>query len=219
METEELMRAVKRQFGDETGSQIEDDDIFRWINEGQFQISRRTGSAEVSTSIPFTLNGSVYNHKYNLPVDFFKFKFVELDGRRLQGLQPEQLATMYPELDSTSAQSGFSKFYSVSRTATNQSQITVAPIPGQAGNLEVTYIRKPPLVRISTDDLTIPEEFHNTLLTFCLAKAKQLDGDDEASMAMAAQFKAEVQEDSHDEKHKDEGTYPFIRASMGDTWS
>lgn len=218
METEELVRAIKRQFGDENGAQIDDDDIWRWINEGQFQIARRTGDVESSQSIPLTVSGSAYNHKYDLSTDFFKFKTVELDGKALQKLSIEQLYGMYPSLDVPNLSGGFPKFCAAAKLGTNQYRIVLAPIPGQAGTLTILYARRPPIINSTSSSLSLPEEHHNTLLTWCLSKAKQLDGDDEASLALAAQYRSEVQDDVHDAKHKDEDTYPIIRASPEDVW-
>lgn len=205
-----------RQFGDETGAQINLDDVFRWVNEGQFQVVRRTGDTLASTSIPLVINP--VTHKYNLPADFFKMQFLELDGRKLQFVSPAALASMFPELDATETSQGFPSFFTVQSVAANNAQVILAPKPGAAGTLEATYIRRPPLINSSEDDLSIPEEFHSTLITYCISKARQLDGDDEGFVAMSATFKSEVQEDAHDSHHKDQDTYPMIRPSPGDVW-
>lgn len=207
-----LIKAIQRQFGDETGAMVLMDDIFRWINEGQLAIFRRTGDSDTQTTIALAIG----DYQKPLPADFFKVKFVELDGKKLQILGFQQLYTLFPDLDSTAAQQNVSKYCAISNTGTNSYRITFAPRAGQAGSATVLYQRRPPVV-VSTDDvLSLPEEYHSTLLTYCLAKAKQLDGDDQAAAALNSEFKAEVHEDSHDAKHKDEDTYPIIRASWGD---
>lgn len=214
----DVVEAVQAQFGDRNGAQILLDDIFRWINDGQLKINRKIGDVLSTQSIPFTLNGAVYNHKYNLATDFFKYQYVELDGRRLQPLNPAQLASLYPTLDSTSGPAGFSKFFTVETIGANQARIVVAPIPGAAGTLELTYHKRPPIVNSTEDALSIPEDYHSTLVTYCLAQAKQMDGDDEGFVAVSAAFKAAVDEDAYDAHHKDEETYPVIRPSPEDTY-
>lgn len=212
MNVGEVHKAVTRQFGDETGGIIDLSDTIRWINEGQFQIARRISDVLGTTPI----NVVVGDNKYPLPADFFKVKFVELDGRRLQLVDKAQLGVLFPDLSSVGAQQSVPKFVSVSSIGTNLSELTLAPIPGAVGVLTVVYQNRPPIVNSTDDVLYLPEEYHPTLITYCLSKAKELDGDMEASTALSARFKTEVAEDSHDSTVKDDETYPFIRASSGD---
>lgn len=212
MDVQELMRAVQRQFGDESGAVIQSEDIFRWINDGQFQIARRTGDSVTSTSIAL----AVGDYQKPLPNDFFKIQNAELDGCRLQVITFAQMGTLYPTLDSVSAQQGTSKYAAVNTPAPGVTRLTLAPRTGVAGTLVVSYNLRPPIINSTDDALSIPEEFHSTLIVYCLAKAKQMDGDDSAAAEYLAEFKGEVHEDSHDARHQDEETYPFIRTSPGD---
>lgn len=213
MDTLELVKAVQRQFGDETGSMIDVHDVLRWINEGQFQIARRTRDLNGSTTIP-VLTGT---KQYDLPSDFFKVSIAELDGKRLQLLTHAQLSTLYPDLNSSAAQQGVSKFFAVIAGGVAGADILLAPIPGSNGSLIVSYKSRPPSINSTDDTLSIAEEYHNTLLTYCLAKAKQLDGDDQGYATMATVFSNQVMEDAHDGQNKDDETYPYIRTSPGDT--
>jgi hypothetical protein len=216
VDVEDVVLAVMRQFGDETGAQINQDDIFRWINEGQFQISRKIGDSEATAPPIPTVNGT---YKYALPTDFFKVQFAELEGIRLQWLTPAMFRNLFTDIDSAQAQFGAPKFFTIASIGVNQAQISLAPIPSGVLSLTVVYNRRPPIINATTDELTIPEEYRTTLVTYCLAKAKQLDGDDEGFVTMTAAFKNEVTEDSHDSRHKDEETYPVIRPSAADVWS
>lgn len=212
MNVGEVHKAVTRQFGDETGGMIDINDTIRWINEGQFQIARRI--SDVLATAP--INVAVGDYKYPLPADFFRSKIIELDGRRLQLVDKAQLGVLFPDLDSTGAQQSVPKFCSVSSIGTNLYELTLAPIPGATGVVTVIYQGRPPLINSTEDALYLPEEYHTTLVTYCLSKAKELDGDIEGSTALSARFKTEVAEDSHDSTVKDDETYPFIRASSGD---
>lgn len=209
----DVIEAVKRQFGDETGAMIVDDDIFRWINEGQFQIARRIGDVQNTTTIPVLVD----DNRYSLPTDFFKVIVAELDGRRLQWATPATLKSLFPSIQSSDAQAGAPVFFTVEASnTTNTPDIILAPKPAATGSLYVQYQRRPPLVNSSSDALTIPTEYESTLITWCLGKAKQLDGDDEASIALKAEFQKDVDQDAHDSRHKSEETYPVIRPSLGD---
>lgn len=218
MLVQEVIDAVQSQFGDKTGALVTVDDIFRWINDGQGKIARRIGDTQTTQSIPLTLNGAVYNHKYTLATDFFKSLFAELDGRRLQILNGAQMRTMYPSLDSTSGPQGSPKFFAIESIGTNQARIVLAPIPGAAGTIELTYSKRPPIINSTEDTLYLPEEYHSTLVLYCVAQAKQMDGDDQAYLALNSTFKADSEEDAHDARHKDDETYPFIRTSPEDSY-
>lgn len=52
MELDTLLRKVKRQFGDEYGIIINDQDVIDWCNESQTDIVRSTSSNDVTLSIP-----------------------------------------------------------------------------------------------------------------------------------------------------------------------
>lgn len=212
MDVLEIHKAVTRQFGDETGAMIDINDTIRWINNGQFQIARRIG--DVLTPLPIPVVVGTY--QYVLPTNFFKIKSVELDGKRLQVVTPAQLSTLYPDLNSDGAQQSVPKFVAFQATGTNTYQMTAAPIPGTAGTFDLIYQSRPPIINASTDPLYIPEEYHQTLVTYCLAQAKQMDGDDEAHAALQSQYRQEVAEDSHDSNVRDDETYSFIRTSAGD---
>jgi len=212
VDVETVIKSVQRQFGDETGAQIETDDIYRWINEGQLQIQRKISGSFDEQTIPVLVG----THTYALSANFFKHKSVELDGKRLQGLSDSQLNTLFPDYQSTAARQSIPKFFAVVSTGLNTAEIILAPTPAVEGSLHVLYTSRPPIIDSTADDLSIPEAYHETLVTFCLAKAKQLDGDDDGFTRMRNTFKQEVQEDAHDSQHKDDETYPVIRVSPGD---
>jgi hypothetical protein len=61
----DVLTAVKRQFGDESGAQVTDTDIIRWINQGQLEIAK--------LNKPFksiaTTNTVVGQNSYDFPSD------------------------------------------------------------------------------------------------------------------------------------------------------
>lgn len=217
MNVAELIQSVKRQFGDETGAQITDDDIIRWINEGQLEISRRTEALHNGHSYTFSAGAIITD----LPADFFKVTNVSLDtGKSLQFVSMPQLLLLYPELNGGDVR-GTPKFFTVTRDWPNslgglQSVLAVAPAPSSSTVINVTYVSRPEIVTGSSTELSIAADYHNTLLTYCIAKAKQLDGDMDGYTALRGDYKVDLGEDIHDARHLDAETYPFIRASSGD---
>lgn len=217
MNVDYVIKSVTRQFGDETGAQIDVDDILRWINDGQLRVSRRTGS-DVSSISDTVLLGSP---TYILPVDFFKVSEITLTGssgnpKQIQVIGKQQMLNMYPSLDSSTL--GVTKFAAVSRLMSD-TVLYFAPVPSETVSINLIYKNRPPVVNDSFDELSIPDEYIDTLITYCLAQAKQLDGDLDAYQLLMNNFNGNLNEDAHDEVNKDAETYPFIRVGFGDYYA
>ena len=54
----EIATRVKRQFGDESGSLIDDNDILRWCNDAQVDIIRKTAALTSSQTTAVTVGTS-----------------------------------------------------------------------------------------------------------------------------------------------------------------
>lgn len=217
MNVDYVIKSVTRQFGDETGAQIDVDDILRWINDGQLRISRRTGS-DVSA---FTGSVPLGSPTFTLPVDFFKVSEITLTGssgnpKQIQVIGKQQMLNMYPNLSGSTL--GVTKFAAVSRLMSD-TVLYFAPVPSETVAINLIYKNRPPVVNDSFDELSIPEEYIDTLITYCLAQAKQLDGDLEAYQLLIGNFNGYLNEDVHDEATKDSETYPFIRVGFGDYYA
>jgi hypothetical protein len=196
-----------------TGAVIEIPDLVRWINEGQIQILRQTTTLLGSQSIPVVAGDG----QYDLATDFFRMQSVELDGVKLQILTLAQMSAMYPTLNASQPPTGSPRYFAVGSVGTSVTQLFLAPKPAAAGTLSITYKARPPLINASADALSIPDEYFETLVMYCLAKAKQLDGDDEGWAATQAAVKEQLTEDGHDSKNeRDDETYPYIRVSAAD---
>lgn len=214
MNVDDVVQSVKRQFGDETGAQIDSADIIRWINEGQLRISRRSESDNKQATISVPANSLFVN----VPDDFFKAQDIRMTGssgapKIIQQLSMAQLKALYPSVPSDA--SGVTKFCSFTRLDGTWS-INFAPKPSETVSLSLVYVHRPPVIASNSDPLSIPAEYHDNLVTFCLAMAKQLDGDMDAYNQLMSQFGVTLTDEAHDEKHKDAETYPFIRTSGGD---
>jgi len=73
---------VKRQFGDQSGVQVEDADIIRWINDAQRDIAY---TQEILESIA-TQSSVANQEKYTLPTDMINLRSVYYAGAKLQVL-------------------------------------------------------------------------------------------------------------------------------------
>lgn len=84
MDLATILRRVKREFGDEYGITINDNDIFDWINEAQLRILRDTTSADIvqiraANTFPYT------------PTDNVTFKRVAINNRALKQISIDEI--------------------------------------------------------------------------------------------------------------------------------
>lgn len=208
-----VIEAVKSQYGDPTGAVVEITDILRWINESQLQIQKQVSSLLGTQSIPLVAG----DNQYDLSTDFFRALSVELDGKRLQFLTLAQMFSMYPTLNTAQPPTGAPRYFATGTVGSATAQLYLAPKPAQAGTLSVQYKARPPLINASDDLLTVADEYTETVIMFCVAKAKQMEGDEEAWAAHRAAVKEQLTEDGHEANNaKNDETYPFIRPSTGD---
>lgn len=207
-----VVTAVQRQFGDSTGAMITQTDIIRWINEVQFQIARRTGDVISST----TLSVVEGDFQYDLPANYFKVISVDVDGQKIQYVTEAQLGSLYPQLAADDAPQGKPRFFTVQAGGTGGADIIFAPVPGDDYSVDVKYRSRPTPVDDPADNLSVDDLWVTTVVDYCVAKAKQLDGDDDAWAAGMQQFRQGISEDAADAREADDETYTAIRTSNGD---
>ena len=56
----DVYNVVKRIFGDESGVQLTNDDIVRWINEAQVDISKQNQVLQTTATVAVTANTATY---------------------------------------------------------------------------------------------------------------------------------------------------------------
>lgn len=183
----DVFRAVKRQFGDESGVQIEDDDLVTWINDAQTAINNRNRVLKTST----TTAGIIGQAEYSFPaVDIYVLESVHFNGVRIPntswaqaeesviGIDPNPLTTGVPQL--WYEWGGAIKFY---------------PAPNTTDQIKLYYTRKPVEITSPTPDtqlLDLPDKYFPDIVRYCLQQAYEMDEDWTASQAKKDQFDQSV---------------------------
>lgn len=179
----EIVTAVQRQFGDESGTQINSTDIIRWINQGQLQIARRI-EAYKSTATTLSVAGQT---AYNLPSDqILAITAIMYANTPLQYISFEQ------------AQASIlvsSNFSSIQNTPTTyyewDDSIYLYPIPKDSGDeIKLFIVRQPAVITAVTDPLTLPDTHFEGLLQYVLSQAYELDDDFASAGTKAQQLEA-----------------------------
>ena len=198
----DVLKHVKRQFGDEAAIQISDEDIIRWVNIGQIEIFRRIEPIKSSIQTDIVANQGVYTFPTNI---------LKVQSILVNGIPVPQLSTQEAEeyvLQSDPA-----------RTVTGQPTIwyewggtfTFYPTPDTdvVNGITLQYVKKPDAVVDETNVLSIPDVYYSRLIEFVLQQAYELDENFTASEMKGAQFTQNL-EAYGDRDSVSSNTYPTI---------
>lgn len=208
----EIKTRVQRQFGDESGNQINANDIVRWINDSMREIAHKKDLFQVKA----TSAAVAQQAAYALPAGISKLYSVKYKGIALQALSMAEADELIGSVDLTVAQGypvGTPSHYFMWAN-----QINLYPAPDSAGNdITVYYTRVPTAVAADGDIPELPDEYHNRIVEYCLAQAHELDDNLDASQIKMAQFQRGVS-DASDNSWTPEELYPFITSSDEDSY-
>ncbi len=201
----DVLIRVQRQFGDEAGAQVEDEDIFRWINDAQKDIARSAGLLQVTANT--TVASGVGD--YPLPASILTLRSVRYDGVVLNSLSINQAETLISNYDQGSAGTGTPANYWVWG-----GRIYLHPIPDNSTKvLKMFYVREPAEVTGPSAALELPVQFHPRIVEYCLAQAYELDNDRTGHATKMGQFRQGVNELVSLTEWQPAGAYPGVQAS------
>jgi len=193
MNVGEIGTRVKRQFGDESGVQLTDDDLYRYINDGVRQLILQ--NEELLQTVG-TTSAVVGQQDYPLPVDLLILKSVsyKVPGQttfyRLEGRTFNDFNEYVENWDSTDTiAQGVPETY-----MRYGDHISLYPVPNVAGtsNIKIYYNRKPVDVANLTDIPDIPVLYHEVLVKYCLSQAYEMDEDLEAAALKGQQISGDM---------------------------
>ena len=101
---------VKRVFGDESGVQLTNDDIARWINEAQVDISKQNQILQTTATLPVTGGTATYSLTSISPrID--TLASLLLDGRRVGNIPISQAEESISLADPEGTETGAPQFW------------------------------------------------------------------------------------------------------------
>jgi hypothetical protein len=206
MRVSDIQTRVKREFGDEESAFISDSDILRWINDAQLDIARKTKTFEVTSQVLSTANTAFYF----LPGDFLTMSRVTFEGKTLRFVSREELDQRYPNRDKDYPV-GTPEFFHIAKKA-----IYLYPAPEMTGQvLALTYKQRPTELTLTTEELSVPVEFQLEVLSYCMARAYNMDGQVVVARDHMGAYEKNVIEDKALAQDR-EDSFPAIRALPGD---
>jgi len=180
----DVVQRVKTQFGDNSGAQLTDDVIFRWINDGQQEI---VNSNPILKDVKLTdiVAGQA---EYSFPTD--KVQYIEaiyVEGRPIKNLSPQGFRDFILADDPSRAAK--SKYPDV--WYERAGLITFYPTPEMSftNGLKLEYVRQPTAVVDSSSTLGIPDRYMNNLVDYCMTQALEYDENYAAAQLKMSQFR------------------------------
>lgn len=199
----EVMTAVKRQFGDESGVQLEDADLVRWITDAQDAINSDNKVLKTTSTIPSVVSQSTYTFPTTpiLQVESLHYK-----GVRIPNLPFAQAEESLIGADPTAI--GDPEFwYEWGGT------FTFWPMPKDIQTITLYYTASPTPVPANWDSntlLSLPDDYFNDIVRFVMMQAYEMDEDWQASGAKAQQFKEGIAAKGEDSRRPQDMTFGVI---------
>lgn len=164
----EVASAVKRQFGDESGVEITDSDIARWVDDAQREIMLNNPDINAAmTQINVVAGQSAYPIGQHIP-DIFSIQAVHYDGQYIEHFTFVE-AQKY--IISKKAESGPPLLW-----FERSGVINLYPKPQDDNELGLTvFYNKVPQRVEQNGSLTVPDSYFKSVVDFCLTQAYMLD--------------------------------------------
>jgi len=203
---QDIFTRIQRTFGDEAQAQLTQADVLRWINDAQREIAVANNSLQVKT----TASSVAQQQAYSLPVGILRLHSVRYNGLALESRTLEQMDELIGTMDQTVAQgypTGTPQYYYVWA-----GQINLYPAPDSpiTNGLTIYYTREPVQVAALSDTPELPDQYHNRIVEYCLARAYELDENLFAANMAEQKFATGVAALKQDESEKVQEFYPFI---------
>lgn len=206
----DILTRVKRQFGDESGVQVTDADIIRWVNDGMRQIVQTNeGLLEKSATADLVED----QQEYTLPTDLLILKVIscktsgESSYTPLRGMSfidfNQRIDGWDGDTDSKARPELFTIF---------GGKIQLFPIPSEdtTAGLKIYYNKLPTDVTTTTDTPEIPTLYHEALVKYCLTQAYEMDEDFQASAQKVSELNTDLVNLRGRDDWKIQDTYPMI---------
>lgn len=204
MNVGDIKLRVKRTFGDESGVQIDDTDILRWINDATQEIANANGLTETKVSTNAIMNQA----SYGFPPNCNNIRTIKYQGNYVQNIS---LAEADETVNNPDDFAQFPVGTPLYWWAWAGSYVLYPkPDANITGGITVYYSSFPFTVTSDTDVPGIGIEYHPRIVEYCLTQAYELDEDWEAVQAKQSQYVSALNDQLEEEKWTGRQHYPVI---------
>lgn len=198
----EVITAVQRQFGDESGVQLENADIIRWINDAQDIIVAKNKVLKAKSSTPAVAGQAAYT----FPSD----KIHQIESIHYNGYRIPNMSFAEAEEHIFQADPGLIALGDPLLWYEWAGTFTFWPAPNAANTIDLYYTQRPDPVTTTTDTLSVPDKYYQDVVRYCMQNAYEMDEDMANSQAKGQQFDASLNEKSEEERTAQNMTYDKI---------
>ena len=187
----DLAADVKVQFGDESGVQITDEMILRWINKGVRDVTANSPYLERVKTTNLLAGRAEYDLNTILAGDNMQSLHSVMANGVLVTMVPfNQWQTMIAtkQIESQQAESG-------PRIGTEfAGRLSFWPVPKESisAGLTIYFTADPKPITALSETLPVPDRFYNSLSKFCLSQAYEMDESGELAATALEQSRLDL---------------------------
>jgi len=200
---QDVITRVKRQFGDEAGVQVTDDDIIRWVNDGTREIVSKNGILRTKA----TTNVVAGMSKYAFPADILTLVSITFDGRPVRHMSFQDAQQWVLDVDPDLTATGTPEIW---YEWANELNFYPTPNASITGGIVSYYVRAPALATDGLSVLELPNRYFDRLMEYVMHKAYQMDDDTGASQAELAKMESNLNALAEEETNPQNLFYPTI---------
>lgn len=203
---DDVITAVKRQFGDESSVQINDTDIIRWTNDAQTEIAIKNPEVNAGMALIDVTAGVTAYPLLTAVHDMLVIHSIHFRGQIL------------PNMTFLEAQENIIKSQDTRTSDTPifwyeyAGVVNLWPIPSNtySQGLTIFYSKAPTLITTDSAPLSVADSYFKAIVDFCLTQAHELDENFSAAQVKAQQFETSLQVQAN-RGHSQDAYYPTIQ--------
>lgn len=198
----DVLRSVKRTFGDEAGVQLEDADILGWINDAQVAINNENRILKSRSTV-----GAIPGQAtYRFPLENIRqVEAVHYDGSRVPNMSFEEAQAHIIGVDTSWGGTVPQFWYEWAGT------FTFWPAPPDNKQIDLYCTLSPrPATLNAGETLSVPDKYFKQVVDYVLAQAYEMDEDWQGAQAKATQFSEAVNKMGEEERSAQSMTYSTI---------
>lgn len=207
LSTSDVAARVRRQFGDDDAAQIVDADVIRWINDAQREVCVQHDLMQTILKS----NTIAAQSAYSLPGNILRFRRAAYQGVALLGISATEADALIPTHDQSTAQGfpvGTPTHYWIYAELIN---LYPAPATTSASDLTINYTASiPDITVLDASLLTVPAEYHNSVVEYCLKHAYELDANIQMIQLKSSDFQGGMDKLRGNEEWASQDVYPSI---------
>ena len=201
--TQDVVNDVLATFGDTSGVQISSSDIIRWDNNAQQEIVMRNPELLPASVFVNIVNGTAdYPLLANVP-DVLTIQSIHYNNKPLNFLsfQDAERFIMDNNMASGSPEMWFER----------AGIVTIYPTPAVdlSAGLKIYYQKRPTKVETTSDMLSLPDFYYNSVVSFCMEQANLLDENPQLAQIFGGKFDQSVQRLANRTESQSD-SYPYL---------